>query len=139
MAMARRRRESAEIEAGAMNDIMFFLFLFFLIVCTTLAKVGSLSVALPSAKTTQKVEFETIQIEYDGKSLLVENKAMSFEEAKKYLLGKKEKLKKDDKSTVAGLSVALVIDKEIKVQEMVDIMQLCASAGIKMSLKTAQQ
>jgi len=48
MKIGRRRREEAEVESSAMNDIMFFLMLFFLI-ASTLANPNVINITLPKA------------------------------------------------------------------------------------------
>jgi len=61
MKIGRRKREEAEVEASSMNDIMFFLMLFFLI-ASTLANPNVINITLPKAKTTTAVHTKTLPI-----------------------------------------------------------------------------
>ena len=55
MNLRRRAREEAEVESSSMNDIMFFLMLFFLI-ASTLANPNVIKIMLPKAKTTSTIQ-----------------------------------------------------------------------------------
>src|SRR5210317_1566640 len=55
MNLRRRHREDAEVESSSLNDIMFFLLLFFLI-ASTLANPNVIKIMLPKAKTTSTIQ-----------------------------------------------------------------------------------
>ncbi|MEK0421101.1 MAG: hypothetical protein RLZZ161_952, partial [Bacteroidota bacterium] len=61
MKIGRRKREEAEVESSSLNDIMFFLLLFFLI-ASTLANPNVIKVMLPQAKTTSTVSPKSIPL-----------------------------------------------------------------------------
>ena len=52
MRLKRNRRFGAEVATAALNDIMFFLLLFFLII-STLVTPATISVLLPKSKTSE--------------------------------------------------------------------------------------
>ena len=144
MRVGRRRREEAEVEASSMNDIMFFLMLFFLI-ASTLANPNVINIMLPKASTTTHMEIKTlpltVKIENKGSGdaeelgIYIEQERVAFDDLDDRLLDEKNKagIGDDGKSL---LSVVLRLDKDLKVQDMVDVMQVGANLGIKMVLAT---
>lgn len=143
MKIGRRRREGAEVEASSMNDIMFFLMLFFLIV-STLANPNVISIMLPKASTTNQIQTKTLPL-----TVKLENKGTAQEELGIYIEQNRipfealhdrlevEKLKYTSKEgQESGLNVVLRLDKDLRVQDMVDVMQVGANLGIKMVLAT---
>ncbi len=144
MRVGRRRREGAEVEASSMNDIMFFLMLFFLI-ASTLANPNVINIMLPKASTTTHMEIKTlpltVKIENKGSvdaeelGIYIEQERVAFDDLDDRLLDEKNKagVGDDGKSL---LSVVLRLDKDLKVQDMVDVMQVGANLGIKMVLAT---
>ena len=144
MRVGRRRREEAEVEASSMNDIMFFLMLFFLI-ASTLANPNVINIMLPKASTTTHMEIKTVpltvKIENKGSGdaeelgIYIEQERVAFDDLDDRLLDEKNKagVGDDGKSL---LSVVLRLDKDLKVQDMVDVMQVGANLGIKMVLAT---
>lgn len=138
MKIGRRRREEAEVDSSALNDIMFFLLLFFLI-ASTLANPNVIQILLPKAKTTSNVTPKSIPLTVTKDlKVYIEQNEVAYEE----LAGKLEALKKqydDPKNPDAGMVIVLRLDKELKVQDMVDVMQVGANLGIKMVLATDKQ
>jgi len=55
MKLRKIKKEGAEVAAEAMNDIMFFLMLFFLIV-STLANPNVIKLAVPSSKAKKRTQ-----------------------------------------------------------------------------------
>jgi biopolymer transport protein ExbD len=143
MRVGRRRREEAEVEASSMNDIMFFLMLFFLI-ASTLANPNVINIMLPKASTTTQMEIKTlpltVRIENKGTEteelgIYIEQDRVAFDDLDDILTEEKDKagVSDDGKSL---LNVVLRLDKDLKVQDMVDVMQVGANLGIKMVLAT---
>lgn len=144
MRVGRRRREEAEVEASSMNDIMFFLMLFFLI-ASTLANPNVINIMLPKASTTTHMEIKTlpltVKIENKGSvdaeelGIYIEQERVAFDDLDDRLVAEKDKagVGDDGKSL---LNVVLRLDKDLKVQDMVDVMQVGANLGIKMVLAT---
>jgi biopolymer transport protein ExbD len=144
MRVGRRRREEAEVEASSMNDIMFFLMLFFLI-ASTLANPNVINIMLPKASTTTHMEIKTlpltVKIENKGSGdaeelgIYIEQERVTFDDLDDRLLDEKNKAGVGDDGK-GLLSVVLRLDKDLKVQDMVDVMQVGANLGIKMVLAT---
>jgi biopolymer transport protein ExbD len=123
---------------------MFFLMLFFLI-ASTLANPNVINIMLPKASTTTHMEIKTlpltVKIENKGSvdteelGIYVEQERVAFDDLDDRLLDEKNKagVGDDGKSL---LSVVLRLDKDLKVQDMVDVMQVGANLGIKMVLAT---
>ena len=143
MRVGRRRREEAEVEASSMNDIMFFLMLFFLI-ASTLANPNVINIMLPKASTTTQMETKTlpltVRIENKGSEneelgIYIEQDRVAFDDLDDILAEEKEKAGVSDEGK-SLLNVVLRLDKDLKVQDMVDVMQVGANLGIKMVLAT---
>ena len=143
MRVGRRRREEAEVEASSMNDIMFFLMLFFLI-ASTLANPNVINIMLPKASTTTQMEIKTlpltVRIENKGTEneelgIYIEQDRVAFDDLDDILTEEKEKAGVSDEGK-SLLNVVLRLDKDLKVQDMVDVMQVGANLGIKMVLAT---
>jgi len=144
MRVGRRRREEAEVEASSMNDIMFFLMLFFLI-ASTLANPNVINIMLPKASTTTHMEIKTlpltVKIENKGSGdaeelgIYIEQDRVAFDDLDDILAEEKEKAGVSDEGK-SLLNVVLRLDKDLKVQDMVDVMQVGANLGIKMVLAT---
>ena len=144
MRVGRRRREEAEVEASSMNDIMFFLMLFFLI-ASTLANPNVINIMLPKASTTTQMETKTlpltVKIENKGSGdagelgIYIEQDRVAFDDLDDILAEEKEKAGVSDEGK-SLLNVVLRLDKDLKVQDMVDVMQVGANLGIKMVLAT---
>ena len=144
MKLKRQRRFVAEVSTSSLNDIMFFLMLFFLI-ASTLANPNVINIMLPKASTTTHMEIKTlpltVKIENKGSvdaeelGIYIEQERVAFDDLDDRLLAEKDKagVGDDGKSL---LNVVLRLDKDLKVQDMVDVMQVGANLGIKMVLAT---
>ena len=112
----------------SMNDIMFFLLLFFLII-STLANPSVLKLTLPSSKPGVQVQKQQITIEVDANRQYVINKTpISFtdlENALKFEIAKTQ-----------SPTVVLKFDNTLTIQDLADVMQIGYSLGVKMVLAT---
>ncbi|RZK29379.1 MAG: biopolymer transporter ExbD, partial [Hymenobacter sp.] len=61
MNLSRRRHASSHVETSSMNDIMFFLMLFFLIV-STMVNPNVIKLLLPNAKSSKQVMKQPITV-----------------------------------------------------------------------------
>jgi biopolymer transport protein ExbD len=141
MKIGRRKREEAEVESSSLNDIMFFLLLFFLI-ASTLANPNVIKVMLPQAKTTSTVSPKSIPVTVrrnpenpEQLQVYIEQTEVSYDELEKRLTELRDQYQ-DPKSKDAGLVVVLRADAKAYVQDLVDVMQVGANLGIKMVLAT---
>lgn len=129
MNIRRRHKEGAEVSTESLNDIMFFLLLFFLIV-STLVNPNVIKLTLPSTKQGTSFQNKPKVVVEAGKDaqfsvngLLVPFTAL--EQAIALEVNKTgEKL------------VVLKIDNTLSVQDLVDVLQIGDKLGVKMVLKT---
>ena len=78
MNLRQKNKAGAEIFTSAMNDIMFFLMLFFIIV-STLLNPNVIKLNLPSAKNTQSIHKKEILLSVDKNlNYFVNNKKLSL-------------------------------------------------------------
>jgi biopolymer transport protein ExbD len=138
MKIGRRRREEAEVESSSLNDIMFFLLLFFLI-ASTLANPNVIQVLLPKAKTVGTVNPKSIPLTVTKDlKVYIEQEEVAYEDLEVKLAALKAQYN-DPQNPDAGMVIVLRLDKELMVQDMVDVMQVGANLGIKMVLATDKQ
>jgi biopolymer transport protein ExbD len=119
---------SARVEASSMNDIMFFLLLFFLIV-STLFNPSVVKLTLPNSKKVQTISKQQISLDVtkDLKYYL-NNKLIPYDD-----------LENAVKEKVTGLedpTIVLRVDKSITIQDLVNVLQIGSDLKIKMILAT---
>jgi biopolymer transport protein ExbD len=129
MKLKRQRRFHAEVATASLNDIMFFLLLFFLIV-STLGVRNVIKLALPTASASQQVE-KTKPITVS----ITKEKAYFIDATPVTPIQLEEKLA----SMIVGLpepTVVLRADNSITIQDMIDVMATCAKLKIKIVVAT---
>lgn len=132
MNLRRRQKEHAEVSTESLNDIMFFLLLFFLII-STLVNPSVIKLNLPNSVNNEQVQVNTIQLQVN-KDLQyhIDNRPVSFGDLEQVLMTEIKQ-----KTNEAGApTVALHLDKDLKIQDLVDVMQLGARLKVKMVLAT---
>jgi biopolymer transport protein ExbD len=130
---SRRHKEGAEVSTESLNDIMFFLLLFFLII-STLVNPNVIKLNLANSKNNTQIITSNIdlQITKDFK-YFINNKLVSFANLENEI-ATAVKLKT---TTAAGEpTVILRLDKELTIQDLVDVMQIGTRLKIKMVLAT---
>jgi biopolymer transport protein ExbD len=128
MNLRRKNRAVGEVYSASLNDIMFFLLLFFLIT-STMATPNVLKLLLPNAKSsTQSVKHPiTISVTEDLKYAL-NNTPVSVEELEPTLI-----------QIIGGQpdpTALLKVDKTVQVQNLVDLLDIGNRLKIKMVLAT---
>ena len=128
MKFRRKKRFAAEVSTSSLNDIMFFLLLFFLIV-STLVNPSVIKLLLPSSKQTQTVKkFEiTISVTKDLQ-YYINNSPVMF--------GQLESEISRAVSQVKEPTVVLRFDNSLSVQDLVDVLQIGDRLKVKMILAT---
>ncbi len=131
MKLKRRHRRGAEVSTHSLNDIMFFLLLFFLII-STMANPNVIKVMLPEAKDNQAKESKkSIQLTVDAeRHYFIDGKQLDPGQLEVRL----EALVRMD----PDITCAINIDRSLSVQDLVDVMQIGARHNVKMYLKTAK-
>ena len=128
MNLRRRTRVVGEVYSASLNDIMFFLLLFFLIT-STMATPNVLKLLLPNAKSsTQSVKHPlTISVTADLQ-YAINNTPISADELEAAI-----------KVNIAGQTdptALLKVDKSVQVQNLVDLLDIGNRLKIKMVLST---
>lgn len=133
MNLSRRRHASSHVETSSMNDIMFFLMLFFLIV-STMVNPNVIKLLLPNAKSTKQVMKQPITVSINAAGEYFVNKkpvtAISLEPELRALI-QQEKL---DLPTVV-----LRVDNSLNVQKLVDVLEIGNRLKIRMVMATQAQ
>jgi len=130
MALRKKHRE-AEVSTDSLNDIMFFLLLFFLIL-STMVSPNSIKVNLPKSDPNVTVENTKkpihVAVTKDRKFYV-----NSVEIAKENM---EEEISKFA-SQQAEPTVLMHLDKELTIQDQIDIMTICYRLKCKTVLATA--
>lgn len=128
MNLRKRRRDHAEVSTESLNDIMFFLLLFFLIV-STLANPNVVKLTLPSSKQSNQIQKQEVTLSVTKDLQYSINKVPYPFDALEGAL----------KDAVAGLdqpTVVLRFDQELSVQQLVDVLTIGNRIKVKMVLAT---
>ena len=126
--LRRRNKITSEVFVGSLNDIMFFLLLFFLIT-STMATPNVLKLLLPNAKTSKPAMKHPVTVSVTADLQYAVNSDMvTFENLEGAIL-----------TALAGQedpTVILKVDKAVQVQGLVDLLDIGARNKIKMVLAT---
>ena len=88
MAIKRNKRFHAEIPTSSLSDIMFFLFLFFLII-STLANPNVIKLTLPKAASNESTNKDHISLSVtEDKLYYIDKQEVAFENLEQMLLEK---------------------------------------------------
>jgi biopolymer transport protein ExbD len=122
MAIKRKKRFQPEIPVSSMSDIMFFLFLFFLII-STLANPNVIKLTLPKAESNETTNKDHLSLSVtDDKRYFLNKDEIRFDMLEQALA---------ERTQLSGDKVVVIrIPADLKVQDMVDLMQM----GVKLRL-----
>jgi biopolymer transport protein ExbD len=124
----RHQRVSAEVHTSAMNDIMFFLLLFFLI-ASTVTNPNVIKLLLPKSSSGQAVSKKTISVTISQDlKYTVNNKPVKVEDMQNTLMGFKK--------LATELTIVLSVDRTVAIQNVVQIMDIAQKLNIKLVLAT---
>ena len=128
MEIRKRRQFHDEDAMSAMNDIMFFLLLFFLIIAT-MSNANIIKILLPKSDNTSQMAKQPLTLTVTDELKYYVN---SNEVPASLLEGAlAEAIKRNDDPTVV-----LRIAKTLTVQDLVDVMSIAARLNLKMVLST---
>ncbi|MES2062792.1 MAG: biopolymer transporter ExbD [Bacteroidota bacterium] len=124
----RHKGASAEVHTSAMNDIMFFLLLFFLI-ASTVTNPNVVKLMLPKSSSGQSVSKKTINVSID-KNLVytIDKKQVPVDQLQPTL--------QSYKSLATELTIVLYVDRTVAIQDVVQVMDIAQKLNIKMVLAT---
>jgi biopolymer transport protein ExbD len=128
MKFKRKNEFHAEVATSSLNDIMFFLLLFFLII-STVTNPNVIKLLLPKSKASQTLSKQTLSLTVtSNKQYYINQKEIPFSRLEDELV-----------KACAGMSeptVVLRLPPNLTIQDLVDVMQLGAKNKIKMVLAT---
>jgi biopolymer transport protein ExbD len=124
----RHGRISAEIHTSAMNDIMFFLLLFFLI-ASAITNPNVIKLLLPKSSSGQAVSKKTISVTITRDlKYTVNNKPVREEDLQSTLMSYKQ--------STSELTIVLGVDRTVAIQDVVQVMDIAQKLNIKLVLAT---
>jgi biopolymer transport protein ExbD len=131
MNIKRNKRFKPEVSTSSLNDIMFFLLLFFLIV-STLANPNVIKLLLPSAKASQNIAKQQITISVtEDKLYYIDNKQVTIDQIESILQSRIRNIQEP--------TVVLRFAYDLKVQDLVDILEIGTRLKVKMVLATTKK
>lgn len=126
MKLRKHKREGAEVFTDSLNDIMFFLLLFFIII-STLVNPNVIPLEVPSFENAPNVTKGEVTLAVDAqRNYYINNAPVPFDQLKPILQA--ETKAKETKSVI------LFMDKSLTVQDLADVMQIEAELGITFAL-----
>ena len=129
MNLRRRKKGSAELHSGALNDILFILLLFFLIV-SSLANPNVIKLMLPKAKSNTKAK-QTVVVSIDAhQQFFVGTNKVNFEQLKEILAPKVAPTEVDP-------TIVINAEETVPIGVVVSVMQIARELGAKTVLGTA--
>ena len=126
MGLRKKAHRDAEVSTESLNDIMFFLLLFFLIL-STMVSPNAIKVNLPSSKPTRPVDNNKKPIHLDvsnNRNYFVEGKPVDFSVLEATLVAE---INGNPEPTVV-----LQMDKDLSIQDAVDVMIIVDKLKCKM-------
>ena len=128
MKIKSRNHFAAEVSTSSLNDIMFFLLLFFLII-STITNPNVIKVLLPKSSASQALSKQPIIVTITGeKNYFINRRPIASGNLEAELVKACEGLSEP--------TVVLHIASTLSVQDLVDVMQIGAHRKIKMVLAT---
>jgi biopolymer transport protein ExbD len=128
MNLRKRTKITAEVATSSMNDIMFFLMLFFLIM-STLLNPNVVKLTLPNSKHNQTLRQKEVTISVTKDlQFYVNNVPVAFDAL--------EPLLKTELAKSKDLTVILRCDSGITVQDLVSLLEIGNKLKVKMVLAT---
>ena len=124
----RSRRAGAEVHTSAMNDIMFFLLLFFLI-ASTVTNPNVIKLLLPKSSSGKSVSKKTIVVS-------VTKDLRYYVDRKEVKLADLSNTLSAYKSQASALTIVLYVYKTVAIQDVVEIMDISQKLNIKLVLAT---
>ncbi|MFS8617518.1 MAG: biopolymer transporter ExbD [Solitalea sp.] len=129
MNIRRRHKVQAEVNAASMNDIMFFLMLFFLI-ASLVINPNVIRVQNPRSESGESFSKETVNI------TLTKDLQLYLDKIPVTIGMLDSLLQTYPRGNNNELSAVLYVDRSVDVQHLVDIMDACNRNQIRMVLAT---
>jgi biopolymer transport protein ExbD len=126
MSLKRRRKGHQELHAGALNDILFILLFFFLIV-STLANPNVIKLSQPKAKSDTKAKQTVIVNVKPTGEYIINGKQISIEEMRTFI---QPYIAKDSSQA----TIAINADKTVPLENVVAVMRVARDLGARSTL-----
>lgn len=135
MKIERRKSRAAEVYTASLNDIMFFLLLFFLII-STMVTPAAIKVALPNAQnSTEVVTKKSIQLAITADHrYFLDDREIIFEEIEPAL-----RAIVAEKAENEEVNILLQADKSLNLQDVVSVIDIGNTVKVKMVLFTQKE
>ena len=128
MIIKRKKHFKAEVSTSSLNDIMFFLLLFFLIV-SSLANPNVIKLLLPNSKSSQNLSKQQISISVTkDKKYYIDSHEVTFDDI--------EPLLKARISTLQEPTIILRLEYTLTVQDLADLLEIGTRLNVKMVMAT---
>jgi len=128
MNIRRNRQFKPEVSTSSLNDIMFFLLLFFLIV-STLANPNVIKVLLPNSKSAQDLNKQQINLTVTAdKRFYVNQKEVQFGQLEQELV--------DQTANIENPTIILRFAKSLNIQDLVDVLEIGVRRNFKLVMAT---
>ena len=126
MNLRRRLKAHQELHAGALNDILFILLFFFLIV-STLANPNVIKLSQPKAKSDTKAKQTVIVNIKPTGEYIINGKQIKLEEMKAFI---QPYIAKD----TSQATIAINADKTVPLETVVAVMRVARDLGARSTL-----
>jgi biopolymer transport protein ExbD len=128
--LRKKKDLTAEVFTSSMNDIMFFLMLFF-IITSTLLNPSMIKVSLPNSKSSQTLQKKEINLTMTKEKLYyVNNTKVSFDALESQL--------KSEIARSPDAFIMLRFDNSLPIQDLVNVLSLGNRLNSKMIIATAK-
>ena len=133
MQLRRRSRTTSELNTHSLNDIMFFLMLFFLIMSTMVAP-SVIKINLPKTSAGKAVSKQNMVLAVDSNlQYYINDQPITFDQLKPTLT------EIAGKDTAQEPTIVLQASRKISVQDLVDVMTVGSDLKLKMVLATTNK
>ena len=128
MNIRRNKRFTPEVSTSSLNDIMFFLLLFFLII-STLSNPNVIKILLPTANAAQNINKQQV-------SLTVTPDKRYFLNQTEVNVNELEQAIYRSTQDIESPTLVLRFSNSLNVQELVDVLEIGVKLNVKMVMAT---
>ena len=131
MKLRKRLEFKPEVATGSLNDIMFFLLLFFLLVAT-FANPNVIKLLLPKSASNQTLDKKQITLSITReKNYYIDKEQIPFNKLEGQLRLIKQRIK--------DVTIVLRTDNSLTIQDLIDVLAIGNKLQIKMILATEKR
>ena len=131
MKLRKRLEFKPEVATGSLNDIMFFLLLFVLLVAT-FANPNVIKLLLPKSSSNQTLDKKQITLSITKeKNYFIDKEQIQFNKLEGSLKAIKQK--------ISDVTIVLRTDNSLTIQDLIDVLAIGNKLQIKMILATEKR